>query len=46
MANCEHEIVVSVPAYDDNSKCENKRQCALELKARASVRSREEAEAV
>ena len=30
MANCEHEIIVSVPASDDNSRCENKRQCALE----------------
>jgi hypothetical protein len=30
MANCEHEIIVSTPASDDNSRCENKRQCALE----------------
>jgi hypothetical protein len=30
MANCEYEIIVSVPASDDNCKRENKRQCALE----------------
>jgi hypothetical protein len=30
MANCEHEIIVSALASDDNNRCENKKQCALD----------------